>query len=66
MKGYMAILAALAFTFPAAAKVKTEVVEYKQGDVVLQGYLCYDESITESDLASLSYTTGWGFQTTQR
>ncbi len=46
MKGFLAILAALAFTLPAAAKVKTEVVEYKQGDVVLQGYLAYDESIT--------------------
>ena len=45
MKGFLAILAALAFTLPAAAKVKTEVVEYKQGDVVLQGYLSYDESL---------------------
>jgi dienelactone hydrolase len=27
------------------AKVKTEAVEYKHGDVVLQGYLCYDESL---------------------
>jgi dienelactone hydrolase len=46
MKGFLSILAALAFTLPAAAKVKTEVVEYKQGDVVLQGYLSYDESLT--------------------
>jgi len=46
MKGILAMLAALAFTLPAASKVKTEVVEYKQGDVVLQGYLCYDESVT--------------------
>jgi dienelactone hydrolase len=46
MKGFLAILAALAFTLPAAAKVKTVVVEYKQGDVVLQGYLSYDESLT--------------------
>ena len=46
MKGFLAILAAFAFSLPAAAKVKTEVVEYKQGDVVLQGYLSYDESIT--------------------
>ena len=46
MKGFLAILAAFAFSLPAAAKVKTEVVEYKQGDVVMQGYLSYDESIT--------------------
>jgi len=46
MRGSMAILAALALTIPAAAKVKTELVEYKQGDVVLQGYICYDESMT--------------------
>jgi dienelactone hydrolase len=46
MKGLLAVLAALAFTLPAAAKVKTEIVEYKQGDVVLQGYLAYDESLT--------------------
>ncbi len=46
MKRFLAIFAALAFTLPSAAKVKTEVVEYKQGDVVLQGYLAYDESLT--------------------
>ena len=46
MKGFLAILAAFAFSLPAAAKVKTEVVEYKQGDVVLQGYLSYDQSLT--------------------
>ncbi|HTY58026.1 MAG TPA: dienelactone hydrolase family protein [Bacteroidota bacterium] len=44
MKYVLAILAALAL--PAAAKVKTEVVEYKQGDAVLQGYLCYDDAQT--------------------
>jgi len=46
MKGLLPVLAALAFTHPAAAKVKTEIVEYKQGDIVLQGYLSYDESLT--------------------
>jgi dienelactone hydrolase len=46
MKGFLSIFAALVFTLPAAAKVKTEVVEYKQGDVVLQGYLSYDQSLT--------------------
>jgi dienelactone hydrolase len=46
MKGFLSIFATLAFILPAAAKVKTEVVEYKQGDVVLQGYLSYDQSLT--------------------
>jgi dienelactone hydrolase len=46
MKGFLSIFAALVFILPAAAKVKTEVVEYKQGDVVLQGYLSYDQSLT--------------------
>ena len=46
MKGFLSIFATLAFILPAAAKVKTEVVEYKQGDVVLQRYLSYDQSLT--------------------
>ena len=46
MKVFLAFCAALALTLTASAKIKTEVVEYKQGDVVLQGYLCYDESLT--------------------
>ncbi len=29
---------------PAHAEVKTEVVEYRHGDVVLEGYLAYDDS----------------------
>lgn len=29
----------------AAAAIKTETVEYKQGDTVLEGYLAYDDSI---------------------
>jgi dienelactone hydrolase len=29
---------------PARAEVKTEVVEYRHGDVVLEGYLAYDDS----------------------
>lgn len=28
-----------------SAKVQTQVVEYKQGNVVLQGYLAYDDAI---------------------
>ena len=46
MKGILSIFAALVFILPAAAKVKTEMVEYKQGDAILQGYLSYDQSLT--------------------
>jgi dienelactone hydrolase len=37
------IIAALAVT--AHAKIKTQLVEYKQGDQVLEGYLSYDDAI---------------------
>ena len=46
MKVSLALVAGLAFALTAKAGVKTEVVEYRQGDAVLQGYLCYDESVT--------------------
>ncbi|HEY3356005.1 MAG TPA: dienelactone hydrolase family protein [Polyangia bacterium] len=42
------VLAALALGLaaPAEAKVKTEVVEYAQGDQTLEGYLAYDDAST--------------------
>jgi len=47
MKTFTAVLAA-AFLFAglshARAEVKTEVVEYRHGDVVLEGYLAYDDA----------------------
>jgi dienelactone hydrolase len=47
MKTVAAVLA-MAFVFagvsPARAEMKTEVVEYRHGDVVLEGYLAYDDS----------------------
>jgi dienelactone hydrolase len=47
MKIVAAVLA-MGFVFagvsPARAEVKTEVVEYRHGDVVLEGYLAYDDS----------------------
>jgi dienelactone hydrolase len=42
------LLLALLFSLPvirASAQVTTETVEYKQGDVVLQGYLSYDPAL---------------------
>ena len=46
MRVLFAVVAILAMVFPAAARVKTELVEYKQGDVVLQGYIAFDEAVT--------------------
>jgi len=48
MKMIAAVLA-MAFAFagisPARAEVKSEVVEYRHGDVVLEGYLAYDAAL---------------------
>jgi dienelactone hydrolase len=46
MKVVPLILAGLTVTASALAQVKTEVVEYTSGDVVLQGYLSHDPSLT--------------------
>jgi len=40
------ILAGMVVATSAIAQVTTEAVEYKDGDVVLQGYLSYDASVT--------------------
>ena len=45
MKTIVALFAMLVMTTGAIGGVKTEVVEYKEGDAVLQGYLSYDPSI---------------------
>jgi dienelactone hydrolase len=45
MKTLPLLLAGIAFAGSAFAQVKTETVEYKQGDVLLQGYLSYDASV---------------------
>jgi dienelactone hydrolase len=47
MKPFAAVLVMaflIAGVSPARAEVKTEVVEYRHGDVVLEGYLAYDDS----------------------
>jgi dienelactone hydrolase len=46
MKTLAAVLAiVLAGVSPARAEMKAEVVEYRHGDVVLEGYLAYDDLI---------------------
>jgi len=49
MKTFVTVLA-VAFVFaglsPARAEISTGVVEYRHGDVVLEGYLAYDAALT--------------------
>jgi dienelactone hydrolase len=42
---FLALLGTLAAA-TAQAAVKTEVIEYKHGDVVLEGYLAYDDAVS--------------------
>ncbi len=44
MKSILIILALLLFSINAEASVKTKVVEYKQGDTILEGYMAWDDA----------------------
>jgi dienelactone hydrolase len=46
MKTAVIILGVLCMAVVASAAIKTETIEYKHGDVVLQGYLAYDDATT--------------------
>jgi dienelactone hydrolase len=46
MKNIIPALLAAACAFSVQAKIVTQVVEYKQGDTTLEGYLAYDDSIS--------------------
>ena len=45
MKCLVSIIAVLFFAVTVRAEVRTEAVEYKQGDAVLEGYLAYDDAV---------------------
>lgn len=46
MKTFVPLLAGLSLVaFVARAEVKFETIEYKQGDVTLEGYLAYDDAV---------------------
>ncbi len=55
-----ALLAALAAPSIAGAKIVTEAVPYKHGDVELEGFLAYDESRTGRQPAVLVVHEWWG------
>lgn len=45
MRIVLSLFIVVALTVTAQAKIKTQLVEYKQGDTVLEGYLSYDDAI---------------------
>ena len=47
-KALLPVLFAAALAHSAVAEIKTEVVEYKQGDTVLEGFLAYDGASTKA------------------
>jgi dienelactone hydrolase len=55
------LLAALSLSFalPAVAKIKTEVVEYKQGDTILEGYLAYDPAKVKKSAPGVLVVHEW-------
>jgi len=44
MRQLFILLALLCLAVTAEAAVKTRIVEYKQGDAVLEGYLAWDDA----------------------
>ncbi len=46
MKKLLMIVSVLLFAINAEASVKTKVIEYRQGDAVLEGYMAWDDSKT--------------------
>lgn len=47
MKRLTALAVAVLLAVPAAAKVRTKLVEYKDGDQVLQGYAAWEDGFTD-------------------
>jgi dienelactone hydrolase len=62
MRKTLLILAALTivFTTTAMAKIKTETVQYKDGDTILKGYLAYDDAVSGSRPGVLVVHEWWG------
>jgi dienelactone hydrolase len=46
MLGAVLAFAGIVQTAPAVAQIKTQTLDYKQGDTALEGYLAYDEKLT--------------------
>src|SRR2546423_15664977 len=52
--------AVFCFALLARAEIKTQTVEYKDGDATLKGYLAYDDAIKEKRPGVLVVPEWWG------
>lgn len=60
MRYALALFLLFVFVVSADAKMRTEVIEYKHGDVVLEGYLAYDNAIKGKRPGVLVVHEWWG------
>ena len=60
MKRLLAFFAAVLLAAPAGAKLRTRVVDYKDGDVALQGYAVWDDGFTDKRPGVLVVHEWWG------
>ncbi len=60
MKYMLFFIPMLFFSSGAIAEIKTEVIEYRQGDTVLEGFLAYDASVTGRRPGVLIVHEWWG------
>ena len=60
MKTFRMLALLLAAAVPASAAVKTQAVQYKDGDTVLEGYLAYDDAAKGARPGILVFHEWWG------
>lgn len=60
MKGLLALVLVMALTSAAGAEIVTRTIDYKHGDVELQGFLAYDDSIQGKRPGVLVVHEWWG------
>lgn len=60
MRNILWILAVSLLAPAALAAVKTEVVEYREGDTLCRGYLAFDDAVTEARPGVLLVHDWWG------
>ncbi len=60
MKTLVALAAALLLAAPASAKLRTKVVQYKDGDVLLEGYAVWEDGFTDKRPGVLVVHEWWG------
>ncbi|MFI5348527.1 MAG: dienelactone hydrolase family protein [Elusimicrobiota bacterium] len=60
MKRLAALIAAVLLAAPASARLRTKVVDYKDGDTALQGYAVWDDGFKDSRPGILVVHEWWG------